>query len=133
MQEANYEAFWNALPQVSILRSRPDLQEEFRRAYREEIIGLLSMLHRLGLVWGATTLHPEPPCECDQCASQLADVPYFVDGRAPHGGWANMCPRCFLEDGHSIGWGKGQLYVNSFDGSWRLVAGGNPEATDDRK
>lgn len=130
MKEPDYQAFWSALPHVSILRGRPDLQEAFRREYREEIIGFLTMLHRLGLVWGATRLHPEPPGECDLCGAALKDCQLFVEGVTPDGLGANMCPSCFLEEGHSIGWGKGQLFLNKGDGRWRMVAGGDPEAKD---
>jgi len=131
MKEPDYQGFWNTLPHMAMLSGRPQLQEEFRKQYREEIIGHLTMLHRLGLVWGATSLHPEPPSECDLCAAPFTDASYFVDGRAPNGASANMCPRCFLEDGHSIGWGSGQLYLSLGNGSWRLVAGGDPGVLDE--
>ena len=51
----------------------------------------------------------------------------FVDGETEDGRWGNMCFRCFHEEGHSLGWGKGQLYLNLGDGAWRLVAGGDPK------
>jgi hypothetical protein len=131
MKEPNYKGFWNALPHISMLRARPDLQEAFRREYREEMIATLSMLHRVGVVWGATSLHPAPPEECEFCGTSLDDCQFFVDGDSVCGLWTNMCPRCFYEEGHSIGWGKGQLYLNLGDGRWRLVAGGDPSAIED--
>ena len=125
MHDPDYQGFWDALPGAAMLAGREGVTEAFRQQYREEIFGLLSWLHRVGLFGGATHLHPEPPSECDHCAVALADCQWFVDGRAPHGGWASMCAKFFLIDGHSIGWGKGQLYLNVSDGNWRLVAGGD--------
>jgi hypothetical protein len=127
MKEPDYQGFWDTLPLISMLGSRPELQEAFRHEHREAILGLLSMLHRLGLVWSATSPHPDPPEEGDLCGEQLADCQFFVDGQTVSGFSANICPKCFLEEGHSLGWGKGQLYVNLGDGSWRLVAGGRPD------
>ncbi|MCL6698282.1 hypothetical protein LZ496_05740 [Sphingomonas sp. NSE70-1] len=128
MRDPDYRTFWDALPHISIMRSRPDLQEAFRHEYREEIVGLLSWLHRLGVLWGATSIHPSPPDGCDLCSAQLDKLQLFIDGATQSGMWANMCPKCFLEEGHSIGWGKGQLYLNIGNGDWRLVAGGDPDA-----
>ena len=126
MGEPDYQGFWEALPHVAMLSRRSELQEGFRREHREVVLSLLSMLHRLGLVWGATSLHPSPPGECDLCGAALRDQQLFVEGQAAGELWGNMCASCFLADGHSVGWGKGQLYLNIGDGAWRLVAGGDP-------
>lgn len=129
VKEPNYQGFWDALPHISIMGGkRPDLADAFRHQHREEIIGLLSMLHRIGLVWGATSLHPAPPEQCDHCGATLNEFGLFVDGSTTNGMWANMCGGCFLKLGHSVGCGKGQLYLNLGDGNWRLVAGGDPNA-----
>ena len=64
---------------------------------------------------------------CDLCQCSLAEVGLFVDGALRgQAGWANMCPSCFEKHGHSIGWGKGQIYARQSNGRWRLVAGFQP-------
>ena len=118
--------FWELLPQVALLAGREEVVDAFRERFREDIIGLLTMLHRLGLVWGATELHPCPPTECDLCNLELDQRPWFVDGRTADGAVANMCPLCFYKEGHSIGWGRGQLYLRLPGKEWRLVSGGDP-------
>lgn len=37
-----------------------------------------------------------------------------------------MCEECFSSKGKGIGWGTGQLYMNTKDG-WLLVGGFPPE------
>jgi len=64
---------------------------------------------------------------CDLCHCSLDDAGLFVDGALRgQAGWANMCPSCFERQGHSIGWGKGQIYARQSNGRWRLVAGFQP-------
>src|SRR3954451_25271415 len=98
MSAPDYGGFWKALPDAALCRDDWDINEGFRHRYREEIIGVLNMLHRLGLVWGATALHPQPPEEYDLCQVSLADRKMFVDGLTDDSCWAVMCPKCFLEE-----------------------------------
>lgn len=128
MKEPDYDGFWEALPNAALLAGDRATAERFRVQYRDEILGLLNLLNRLELVWGATGLHPDPPEACDLCGTNSADCQVMVDGATASGEWANMCPRCFVESGHAIGWGTGQLYLNIGGGKWRLVAGGDPNA-----
>ena len=130
MKEPDYKAYWDALSHVSVLSNRPDIQDAFRREYREEILGNLSWLYKLGLVWGATSLHPDPPDACELCGTGCADCQVMVDGITAAGEWAHMCPKCFLESGQGVGPGTGQLYLNVGNGNWRLVAGGDQGAPD---
>jgi len=70
-------------------------------------------------------IHPIPPPEkCDSCSKNLSDEKYYIDGALKNStAWANMCPKCFFENGEDIGWGSGQLYMQEKKGSWLLVAG----------
>jgi hypothetical protein len=131
VKEADYAGFWKALPDAALLSRNKAAVEQFRFTFREEILGTLNMLRLVGLVWDATSLHPNPADACDLCGTRSEDCQVMVDGTTTAGEWANMCPKCFLERGHAIGWGTGQLYLNVGGGKWRLVAGGNPAATDE--
>jgi hypothetical protein len=131
MREPNYDGFWKALPDAALCRDEWDINEGFRHSYREEIIGLLNMLHRLGLVWGATALHPEPPSSCDLCGCGLTERQTFVDGVTADGRWAIMCPKCFIEEGLAIGPLTGQLYLQVEAGKWRMVVGSDRDGEDD--
>lgn len=128
MHDADYKGFWEALPHIALLAKREDLVDGFRHQYREELVGLLTMLQRIGLFGGVTELHPDPPLACDLCVTPIDDRQWFVEGQMGEGTWASMCPKCFFEQGHSIGWGRGQLYWKIDDHQWRLVSGGDPEA-----
>lgn len=66
--------------------------------------------------------------DCDLCQRSLNEVKLFVDGGLrSQAGWVNMCPSCFEKHGHSIGWGKGQIYARQSNGRWRLVRGFPPK------
>jgi hypothetical protein len=130
VKETDYQGFWDALPHAAFCRDDWAVNEGFRQRYREEIIGLLGMLHRLGLVWGTTALHPSAPKECDLCGGKLADCQTFVDGVTADSRWAIMCPRCFLDDGLAVGPLTGQLYLQVGAGNWRLVVGSDPGGHD---
>lgn len=132
MSRADYEGFWAKLPHMVVLASDSEALSAFRHQYREEVMGLLSMLHRIGLFGGATNLHAAPPHDCDSCGAELMDFQWFIEGRgAVVGTWMNMCPTCYLARGHSIGWGAGQLYLQVAGGAWRLVCGGDPESSEE--
>jgi hypothetical protein len=131
VNEPDYDGFWRALPDAALCRDEWDINEEFRRQYREEIIGVLNMLRRLGLVWGATALHPQPPEQCDFCHAALADHQMFVDGVTADSGWAIMCAKCFFRDGLAIGPLTGQLYVQIESGKWRMVVGSESNGEDE--
>ena len=60
---------------------------------------------------------------CDGCGVELASGGLFVDGSAGSAGWGNYCSACALLYGAEIGWGKGQLYAQQPDGTWKGVAG----------
>ncbi len=113
---------------MALLANRKDVVNSFRQQYREEIVGLLTMLQRIGLFGGATALHPNPPLACDLCVKATEEGRWFVEGQMQEGTWASLCLECFFKQGHSIGWGRGQLYSKVRDSQWRLVSGGDPEA-----
>jgi len=131
MKGPDYQGFWDALPDAALCRDDWAANEGFRKRYREEIVGLLSMLHRLGLVWSATNLHPSPPEECELCSCKLADRQMFVDGVTDDSGWAIMCPACFFDQGLAIGPLTGQLYLQVDPGKWRLVVGSDTSGEDE--
>ena len=133
MRDADYDAFWQALPTAALLGESDGTAERFRFQYREELLALLNMLRRIGVIWDATSLHPAPAESCDLCHAKAEDCQLMVDGVTAAGTWANMCPKCFLESGHAIGWGTGQLYLNLGHGRWRLVAGGDADAIEERE
>ncbi|WP_421567340.1 endonuclease NucS domain-containing protein [Stenotrophomonas sp. PD6] len=64
---------------------------------------------------------------CDICGCSLAEEKYMVDGSiSGEGAWGFMCADCFHTHGTRIGWGFGQLYLNTNEG-WLLVAGAPPD------
>lgn len=50
------------------------------------------------------------PEKCDLCGLKLKTQKFWVDGRTRMGPWANMCPRCFEQNGVGLGLGAGQKY-----------------------
>ena len=61
---------------------------------------------------------------CHLCGCSLEAKGLFVDGSLrTNKGTANMCAKCFYQDGKGLGWGVGQLYARQASGSWRLVYG----------
>jgi hypothetical protein len=131
VKQPDYHGFWRALPDAALCRDDWDINERFRHQYREEIIGVLNMLHRLGLVWGATAVHPEPPSTCDVCECDLTNRQTFVDGMTADSRWAIMCPKCFVEEGLAIGPLTGQLYLQIDAGKWRMVVGSDRNGEDE--
>ncbi len=66
--------------------------------------------------------------ECGICGCDLNSRGLHVDGRISGDLlWSNMCADCFKRVGEGIGWGKGQIYARQPNGTWRLVAGFQPE------
>jgi hypothetical protein len=105
--------------------------DKFTREHRQEIIVLLSMLNRVGLVGSRTSLHFAPPDSCDLCGKPVSKYQWFADCQhGDEGEWGSLCQPCFIERGGALGWGRGQLYLQTESGEWRLVVGGNPR--DDR-
>jgi hypothetical protein len=80
---------------------------------------------------------------CNLCAKSLTEERFVVDGEVkgtpqtmlPNGGsvgqWAYMCGACFFKRGVGIGWGRGQLYEQIFQGEWLQVAGFPIEGNDE--
>lgn len=65
----------------------------------------------------------DPPKTCDACDRAITTV--FFDAALPSygGSWGNVCPKCFLHAGATIGTGFGQKYEKQEDGTWRKTAG----------
>lgn len=59
--------------------------------------------------------------KCNLCGDPFKGTMY--DARVPHAGWANICQRCFIGHGCSVGTGQGQKYRLQADGQWLKVAG----------
>lgn len=67
-----------------------------------------------------------PEC-CDLCHKIFKNEKYLIDCQIKNiSTWAYMCEECFSSEGKGIGWGTGQLYMNTKDG-WLLVGGFPPE------
>lgn len=62
-----------------------------------------------------------PPEMCDLCGRTIQND--FVDGRIKSGHWANMCFRCYEENGVGLGTGKGQHYVKGHNGNFIKMEG----------
>ena len=63
---------------------------------------------------------------CDLCGCSLNTKSLFVDGSLKSSSiWANMCAKCFCQNGSGLSWGVGQLYARQPSGCWRLVHGFN--------
>ena len=78
----------------------------------------------------AVYVHP-PPTHCDLWRRSMAKEKYMIDGDVKDlGGWACMCAACFLDRGHKIAWGHGQLFLQEKNG-WLEVAGFPPEESCD--
>jgi hypothetical protein len=127
MKDSDFDKFFDDLVKAMLFHRVEGFAERFKNKYRQEIIVLLDMLDRVGLVGAATALHPDPPHECDLCNRNLKEYRWFVDGQTASGEWANMCQPCFIDHGGAIGWGHGQLYLQVGD-HWRLVSGNDPAA-----
>lgn len=67
--------------------------------------------------------YSDAPDVCDICKFPLSDEKFLIDGVLHDNHvWANMCGDCFCAYGTKIGWGYGQLYLNTAKG-WLLVGG----------
>jgi hypothetical protein len=131
MDDPNFPAFLEDLSRAVLFHKVEGAADSFKRKYRREIIVLLSMLHHVDLFGSPTSVHPDPPENCDLCGGSLTDYRWFVDGQhGQQGEWGNLCQPCFIERGGSLGWGRGQLYLQTSIGQWRSVAGGDPSHTE---
>jgi hypothetical protein len=131
MDDPDLSAFLTDLSRAVLFHKVEGPADSFKRKYRREIIVFLSMLHHVDLFGSPTSIHPDPPETCDLCGGSLAAYRWFVDGQhGPRGEWGNLCQSCFIKTGGSLGWGRGQLYLQMPDKRWRLVAGGDPSETD---
>jgi hypothetical protein len=123
----DFQQFISDLQDVDMLKGDADLRNTFRNRYRMEVEVVALMLNDIGMSGGECTMHPTPPDACDFCQTDLHRLVWFVDGQTRSGAWANMCNRCFGQNGTGIGWGTGQLYRNRGDKGWQCIAGGNQE------
>jgi len=65
----------------------------------------------------------DAPAHCDNCHKEITDS--FYDAALPifFGSWGNVCPKCFILAGGTLGIGRGQHYKK--EGSkFVCVAGG---------
>jgi hypothetical protein len=125
VDDPDLSAFLTDLSQAVLFHKFEGTADNFKRKYRREIIVFLSMLHHVGLFGSPTSYHPDPPKSCDLCGGSLAAWRWFVNGQhGPGAEWGNLCQACFINAGGSLGWGRGQLYLQMPDGRWLLVAGG---------
>jgi hypothetical protein len=127
MADYDFGKFIKELSQAVLLKRTPSRLKEFREQYRHEIFVLFDNLYQIELIGGDTDVYADDPGSCDSCGTDLAAFRWFIDGALASGAWGNMCPKCFVENGTSLGWGAGQLYYHTKDNRWRLVAGGDPE------
>jgi hypothetical protein len=58
--------------------------------------------------------------KCDICGDDLRSI--FIDGKARHGPWANMCSYCHANVGCGLGTGRGQKYELR-NGFWTKIEG----------
>lgn len=130
MKDEDFDSFIKLLPHMSMGAKDDATVRQFAREYRQETIELLAWLCRLGLAGGVTSLHPAPPTACGLCSRELSRYAFFVHGQTDIGVSADLCFLCFAKHGEGIGWGIGQLYWAVENGDWRLIAGGDPAASD---
>jgi hypothetical protein len=128
MRDPDWTAFIDDLGRSFLFHRVEGAADGFKRKYRLETIVLLDMLNRVGLFGSPTSFHPDPPESCDLCGRTLVEYRWFADCQhGPQGEWSNLCQPCFIERGGSLGWGRGQLYLQTDDRRWRLVVGGDPD------
>ena len=127
MDDPDLSAFLTDLSRAVLFHKVEGVADHFKRKYHREIIVLLSMLHHVDLFGSPTSYHPDPPESCDLCGGSLGAWRWFVVGQhGPGGERSNLCQPCFINAGGSLGWGRGQLYLQNPNRRWLLVAGGDP-------
>lgn len=52
MKDEDFDGFWRTLPHIAVLANQPERRNQFANGYKQEIVGLLGWLKRLGLAWG---------------------------------------------------------------------------------
>lgn len=119
--------FVRELQNKGMLEGDADLRNQFRDRFHIELAIVALMLNDIGVTGGECSMNPSPPESCDLCQTRLNKCVYFVDGQTRSGAWANMCNRCYAQNGAGIGWGVGQLYRNRGEYGWQCIAGGNPD------
>ena len=73
-------------------------------------------------------IHDSPPDNCDFCGTDFDSHNLFIDGKIKNQLlWANMCCECFIREGETIRWGRGQLYMQEAPDRWLLIGGFDPE------
>jgi hypothetical protein len=128
MDDINWPAFFDGLNRAVLFHKVEGISTSFTRQHRQEIIVLLSMLNRVGLIGSPTSLHFAPPDHCDLCGIPVLNYQWFADcEHGEEGEWGSLCQPCFIERGGALGWGHGQLYLQTHSGEWRLVVGANPQ------
>jgi hypothetical protein len=128
MHDPDWGSFINDLSRAFLFQKVDGLAGDFQRKYRREIISLLTMLEAVDLFGSPTSDHPDPPTNCDLCGRSLTDYRWFADcEHGARGEWGNLCQSCFIAHGGSLGWGRGQLYMQTGDGQWRHVVGADPD------
>ena len=69
-----------------------------------------------------------PAGTCDKCGDSLKSHKYMIDGSVRGSTvWGNYCSNCYAEFGRGIGWGHGQLYMQTRGKRWLLVGGFPPD------
>jgi hypothetical protein len=63
----------------------------------------------------------KPPSQCDLCAAKIVDT--FYDAATKWGQWGNVCPKCFVQGGMTLGTGRGQEYKKQTDGTFKKTRG----------
>lgn len=120
------EEFLRTLKVMSARKADDPERQEWLTANFERLVEVIEALQALGLnLLGSAEYHPAPPEHCDVCEHQI-HTRFFVDGHMGGGMWSNMCANCFTREGQGIGWGIGQLFWKQPDGSWRMIAGHDP-------
>ena len=97
----------------------PDYYISFAQAI-DEAKTIIDYDEKTGKIAASKEWLGTPPSNCDICGEPITDE--FIDGKTRMGLWANMCPKCFKQNGVGLGTGKGQKYQNK-DNKWIKIKG----------